>query len=50
MKTVKVGEATLKLVKLRGLIDLYVEDLKMDPYFFYNKSCKQAESTESDKI
>ena len=28
MKTVKVGEATLRLVKLRELIDLYVEYLK----------------------
>jgi len=35
MKTVKVGEATLKLVKLRELIDLYVEYLKKNPDLFY---------------
>ncbi len=36
MKTVKVGESTLKLVKLRELIDLYVEYLKKDPDLFYS--------------
>jgi len=35
MKTVKVGEATLKLVKLRELIDLYEEYLKKNPDLFY---------------
>ena len=38
MKTVKVGESTLKLVKLRELIDLYVEYLKRDPDLFYSAS------------
>ena len=37
MKTVKVGDATLKLVKLRDLINLYVEYLKKDPDLFYNQ-------------
>ena len=36
MKTVKVGEATLKLVKLRELIDFYVEYLKKNPDLFYD--------------
>jgi len=36
MKTVKVGEATLRLVKLQELIDLYVEYLKKDPDLFYH--------------
>jgi aminoglycoside 3-N-acetyltransferase len=36
MKTVKVGDASLKLVKLRELIDLYVEYLKKDPDLFYS--------------
>jgi aminoglycoside N3'-acetyltransferase len=36
MKTVKVGEATLKLVRLRELIDLYVEYLEKDPDLFYH--------------
>jgi aminoglycoside N3'-acetyltransferase len=40
MKTVKVGESTLKLVKLRELIDLYVEHLKKDPDLFYSASQK----------
>jgi len=31
MKTIKVGEATLKLVRLRELIDLYVEYLRKTP-------------------
>jgi aminoglycoside 3-N-acetyltransferase len=35
MKTVKVGEATLRLVRLNDLIDLYVEYLKKDPDLFY---------------
>jgi aminoglycoside 3-N-acetyltransferase len=35
MKTIKVGEATLKLVKLRELIDLYVEYLRKKPDQFY---------------
>jgi aminoglycoside 3-N-acetyltransferase len=38
MKSVKVGEATLMLVRLRPLIDLYVEYLKKDPDLFYGKS------------
>ena len=49
MKTVKVGEATLELVKLRELIDLFVEYLKMDPDLFYDKSHKQGASAELDK-
>lgn len=35
MKTVKVGNATLRLVKLRDLIDLYVEYLQKNPDIFY---------------
>jgi hypothetical protein len=35
MKTVKVEESTLKFVKLRELIDLYVEYLEKDPGLFY---------------
>jgi aminoglycoside 3-N-acetyltransferase len=38
MKTVKVGDASLKLVKLRELIDLYVEYLDKDSDFFYDVS------------
>jgi len=38
MKTIKVGEATLRLVKLKELIDLYVEYLKNDPDLFYSKT------------
>lgn len=38
MKTVKVGEATLRLVRLKDLIDLYVEYLKKDPDLFYGTS------------
>ncbi len=38
MKTVKVGEATLKLVKLRELIDLYAEYLEKNPDLFYGVS------------
>jgi aminoglycoside 3-N-acetyltransferase len=36
MKTVKVGEATLKLIRLRELIDLYVKYLKKNPDPFYS--------------
>jgi aminoglycoside 3-N-acetyltransferase len=36
MKTVKVGNASLKLVKLRELIDLYAEYLEKDPDLFYS--------------
>jgi len=36
MKTVKVGESTLRLVKLRELIDLYVEYLEKNPDLFYD--------------
>jgi aminoglycoside 3-N-acetyltransferase len=35
MKTVKVGKATLKLVRLKDLINLYVEHLKKNPDIFY---------------
>ena len=35
MKTVNVGESTLSLVKLRELVDLYVEYLEKDPDLFY---------------
>jgi len=35
MKTVKVGDATLKLVKLRDLIKLYAECLGKNPDHFY---------------
>jgi len=35
MKTVKVGEAFLKLLRLRELIDLYTEYLKKNPDLFY---------------
>jgi aminoglycoside 3-N-acetyltransferase len=38
MKTVRVGEASLKLIRLRELIDLYVEYLKKDPDLFYHIS------------
>jgi aminoglycoside N3'-acetyltransferase len=38
MKTLKVGDATLKLVKLRELIDLYAEYLEKDPDLFYGIS------------
>jgi len=38
MKTTKVGEATLRLVRLRELIDLYVEYLERNPDLFYGKS------------
>ena len=37
MKTDKVGDATLRLVKLRDLLDLYVEYLKKDPDLFYHE-------------
>jgi len=35
MKTIKVGKATLRLVKLRELIDLYVAYLERNPDLFY---------------
>jgi len=35
MKTVKVGKATLKLVKLKDLINLYTEHLRRNPDIFY---------------
>jgi len=38
MKTVKVGKATLRLVKLSELIDLYVEYLERNPDLFYFSS------------
>jgi len=38
MKTIKVGKATLRLVKIRELVDLYTEYLKKDPDLFYGKS------------
>jgi aminoglycoside 3-N-acetyltransferase len=36
MKTTKVGDATLKLVRLRELINLYVEYLRENPDLFYH--------------
>jgi aminoglycoside N3'-acetyltransferase len=41
MKTVTVGESTLRLVRLRELIDLYVEYLEKDPDLFYGASQKR---------
>jgi len=38
MKTVKVGNAILRLVRLRELINLYVEYLRKNPDLFYGKS------------
>lgn len=38
MKSVKVGEATLRLLRLRKLVDLYAEYLMKDPDLFYSKS------------
>ena len=38
MKSVMVGEATLRLLRLRKLIDLYAEYMKNDPDLFYGKS------------
>jgi len=35
MKTVKIGEATVKLLRLRELIDLYAEYLRKNPDLFY---------------
>jgi len=35
MKTTTVGEATIKLVKLKELINLYEKHLKEDPTPFY---------------
>jgi aminoglycoside N3'-acetyltransferase len=36
LKTIKVGNAVLRLVKLRDLIDLYVEYLQKNPDIFYS--------------
>lgn len=36
MKIVKIGEATVKLLKLRELIDLYAEYLRRNPDIFYS--------------
>jgi len=36
MKTVRIGEATVKLLRLRELIDLYAVYLKGDPDIFYS--------------
>jgi aminoglycoside N3'-acetyltransferase len=36
MSAVKVGEATLRLVRLKELIDLYVEYLEENPDLFYH--------------
>jgi len=36
VKTVRIGEATVKLLRLRELIDLYTEYLKRDPDIFYS--------------
>lgn len=38
MKTAKVGDASLKLIKLKELIDLYVEYLEREPDLFYGAS------------
>lgn len=35
MKTVKIGEATVRLLRLRELIDLYAEYLRKNPDLFY---------------
>ena len=35
MKEVKIGEATVKLIRLRELIDLYAEYLRRNPDLFY---------------
>jgi aminoglycoside N3'-acetyltransferase len=37
MKTVKVGNATLKLLKLKDLVDLYTEYLQKNPDIFYHE-------------
>jgi len=42
MKIARVGGATLRLVRLRELIDLYVEYLEKDPGLFYGESWKNA--------
>jgi len=42
MKTVKVGNASLKLVRLRELIDLYVEYLEKNPDLFYSNAQTKA--------
>jgi len=36
MKMVKIGEATVKLLRLKELIDLYAEYLRKDPDLFYH--------------
>lgn len=38
MKTTKVGGATFKLVRLRGLVDLYTEYLGRNPDLFYHQT------------
>ena len=35
MKTVRIGEAEVKLLRLRELIDLYAEYLRRNPDVFY---------------
>lgn len=35
MKTIRIGEAEVKLVRLRELIDLYAEYLRKNPDVFY---------------
>ena len=35
MKNVKIGEATVKLLRLRELVALYAEYLRKDPDLFY---------------
>jgi len=36
IKTVKIGEAEVKLLRLRELIDLYTEYLRKNPHLFYH--------------
>jgi aminoglycoside N3'-acetyltransferase len=38
MKTTEVGDAALRLAKLRELIDLYVKFLERNPNLFYSPS------------
>lgn len=40
MRVTKIGKSTLRLVRLRELIDLYVEYLEKDPDLFYHASQK----------
>jgi hypothetical protein len=42
MKTTEVGDATLRLAKLRELIDLYVKFLERNPDLFYSPSSESA--------